>query len=1656
MRGTNVIVHKIFTCLIISVLLLGYMPAPANAGTSVVDHTTLHTPASWPTSFIAYTDADGNVFTDKNGEISPKYADITSGPNISGKNYGSQPSVYMKSDGSNMFFRMRIGKNPIKNSKFLNTNYLVSIGTLTVNHNHWDSALVVGFNGNANGSYVYLTKNGNSITKVYDVTASGSATDANQGAEVVPVSDGTGQYFLDFQVPISELAEFTDTNGNEFQGTTPIRLFYATSQANNLAVINKDYVGTYDSGGTVTPGPAGPAVPTDLAASEITQTSFTLTWTATPGATSYKVYKDGSLYASPTTNTASITGLTPSTTYSLTVSAVNANGEGVKSTALPVTTLPAVPTGPPLKVLEVQPGTTYDLTELLLSKAFPNNPADITQMSMPEFISKVEEINGKYDVVYIGNNPSGTQYSALGTAPTKLPQGGLNNGSGTSKEYYSDNDITNRRANVLKDFVYSKQLTIFAQSIFESRSTNPKLYDNFISFKNNSTYPNFVTVDTNITNNLITSFSQYVNSNIGKRPVLAINSQPSIYDGTDASYQEVKSLGFRFDINNKTSLDNMVAKLYIDINGDGIYNASDDYAGKSEVVYATGNLKSGTGYTINFHLSDSFVGLQPWKLELTDTSTATASSAGSKSYVTGATAFKGNSGDEVIIRLLQLIPSGNTFSIYSLSNINGQNLLYKDKVYKINVTEMNISNFNDAYSNSTPTPVPAKVNGVNTTAPTVLNGNYDMLIMGFADIYGGGDLTNTNAINALKSFIATNQSVMLTHDTLTFQVNSPNTWGYNITQNFRRLIGQQRYYRTAPDSNRTYDPMPYSSKDSYGFTNLTLGRYNNGVANNGNTFETSTETHKINDNLVTQFPFPLEDITVSATHFQYFQLDLEDKSVVPVYTLTNAGSSMYNHPGDGRNDYYTYTKGNITFSGTGHSTVNSIEEEKMFVNTIIKASRGANHAPALEVNGITDGMNIANTLPNIDFSFTATDIDLNDQYQNADIYLATSSDGTTFSDYQNVQHFSAADIDVSKRIKSGISQSVSVPTVDTSIKAYKVKVVVYDSNNAETSKEIRLNSVQDPQIGIQNFNTSCLVGDTLTIPVNVTATATVLNETFKNISLQSTLTKPDNSSEKVYNTDYPDLTFSPNSSWPNNLQEKSFSLTFNTVGDYSILNKLDYKAYYGVDSNLSGMTARANEQSFTVNVRTGTIDVEVLDTSLRGIPGITVNVTGTGSTGSHTGTTVESGLASFTGLSSGSYTVTLVVPNGFSIEGNTSQTVTLSPSNSYEPIKFKLSGNLITNPSLTAQSGGSTTNVFLNEPLQTNVGLTLNRPASFIKLDLDNNLSDGSTMNVAINKVYLNGTEINFDIDPSNPMKIIPKQPDTSFPSGTYTINSTITLNGSSVHAGQSYTVTLSQMTSAKDASTGYEDNIDSVASPLIVNVVSGTIKIKVSDENGIGLTGITTNISGSAVPAITDSNGIALYAGLVGGTYSITLDVPEGREIVGNTSQTVSLTTASSPVQDITFTLKKLLLDKLISNAKITTKTGANSISVLENVPIQGNVKLDLSRPAKYLKMDFSNSTVKVQLSNLYCDNQGTQQPISFKADPDDSAKLLLNDPNAVFPGGTYSFDALITGATEDLIIKLTASAQDAADEYYIDSTNTETEATFLTITIGTAPPLH
>gem|GEM_PF-3385055 len=100
--------------------------------------------------------------------------------------------------------------------------------------------------------------------------------------------------------------------------------------------------------------------PTNLTATVISHNRIDLSWSAVSGAASYKVYRGGILIASPATNSYSDTGLSPKTTHSYTVSAVNIyGGESAQSSSISATTLAVgavfIPPTPPEVILEPSP-----------------------------------------------------------------------------------------------------------------------------------------------------------------------------------------------------------------------------------------------------------------------------------------------------------------------------------------------------------------------------------------------------------------------------------------------------------------------------------------------------------------------------------------------------------------------------------------------------------------------------------------------------------------------------------------------------------------------------------------------------------------------------------------------------------------------------------------------------------------------------------------------------------------------------------------------------------------------------------------------------------------------------------------------------------------------------------------------------------------------------------------------------------------------------------------------------------------------------------------------------------------------------------------------------------------------------------------------------
>ncbi|MDX1830014.1 MAG: endonuclease, partial [Lutibacter sp.] len=123
-------------------------------------------------------------------------------------------------------------------------------------------------------------------------------------------------------------------------------------QQNRNPFIDNPYLATLIWGGLVaedkwnmggTSDTEAPTAPTNLVASNVTDTSFDVNWTASTdntGVYDYLIYLDGTYLQTATTNTTSLTNLAPNTSYSVTIKARDASSNlSTESSALNVTTL---------------------------------------------------------------------------------------------------------------------------------------------------------------------------------------------------------------------------------------------------------------------------------------------------------------------------------------------------------------------------------------------------------------------------------------------------------------------------------------------------------------------------------------------------------------------------------------------------------------------------------------------------------------------------------------------------------------------------------------------------------------------------------------------------------------------------------------------------------------------------------------------------------------------------------------------------------------------------------------------------------------------------------------------------------------------------------------------------------------------------------------------------------------------------------------------------------------------------------------------------------------------------------------------------------------------------------------------------------------------
>ncbi len=565
------------------------------------------------------------------------------------------------------------------------------------------------------------------------------------------------------------------------------------------------------------------------------------------------------------------------------------------------------------------------------------------------------------------------------------------------------NDITRLKLNeIINSFINKGKPVILNSSTIVSHQGMLGRLEPYLSQSNVLTYSRNYWLGDIIFYGQVEAFFKNSNST---GPRFSLTTKPS---ETNA-YEDGDNLSFDFAVQKPTNIESRDIKARLSIDSD--FN---DQYDTDEIVKEIPVTSQNS--TITFELPKGYSGIRYWKLELIDNGT------GFKDYEKGMIKFVDQT---VELKVLQVTPNANyNSSLLNSRNMN-QSYLKKTNEYQINIDVANMDDFNGS-------------SGSNSHSQ--INGKYDMVIFGFGDEYNKTNL-NINSTRSLETFISSEQSVMFTHDTI-FQKQGENTYNYWLN-NFKAISGQ-----IEPKTNLGYN-APYPSNS----------------------------TAIVNSGIMTSYPFNMElersqkstwDKDIALTHNQYFTLNLEDSKVIPWYNIKSDQTNKPDNQGyrdinDSWNHYYTYSKGNITYSGTGHTNTGFPDwEQKLFVNTMYRAFLGSNHAPMITVLSPSEG-DVIPSNQNIELAYNIQDFDLKDKKLATKVFVNDRlvyeqnniSNGTTI--VQPIPHGLPEGGNAVIRIEA-IDAKGAKATKELNIKVVKLQTNLQVNRTVQTSNPIKVDA----------------------------------------------------------------------------------------------------------------------------------------------------------------------------------------------------------------------------------------------------------------------------------------------------------------------------------------------------------------------------------------------------------------------------------------------------------------------------------------------------------------------------------------------------------------------------------------------------------------------
>ena len=425
--------------------------------------------------------------------------------------------------------------------------------------------------------------------------------------------------------------------------------------------------------------------------------------------------------------------------------------------------------------------------------------------------------------------------------------------------------------------------------------------------------------------------------------------------------------------------------IYIDSDGDGIYSGSmkeqkevqaagdrgvstagEELTGAAVMDVTDGNgmavtdgkLYAGHSYVVTAPVPSNKRGIIPWKLELVNLANDSI-----RDSAVNYTAFEAADSAKETIHVLQmnLMPdmtkdAATYVNFADTTTVTGAKFAaYLSAVADFNVEIAFMENSdwyraygeNGSYAKSNHATKEEMVERFKAYLDDV-----DMLIIGYCDV--AAFTSDEVFYEAFMDFVNQGKSVILSHDLVHDDAISTE-YTDKVSQYdavIRTLAGQRRTREGVAVENEYMDNnvrmLIYYGAAEHIYDRVVPADtdfiWPNAVM--------TTQISLANRGQITSYPYALPDtITISGTHAQNFQLDLEYSDSGDVNVWYNLSGGLYDGRWqDARNNYYIYTKGNITYTGLGHLDDSLTDDEvKLFVNTMISSYRVTPEKPYIKV-----------------------------------------------------------------------------------------------------------------------------------------------------------------------------------------------------------------------------------------------------------------------------------------------------------------------------------------------------------------------------------------------------------------------------------------------------------------------------------------------------------------------------------------------------------------------------------------------------------------------------------------------------------------------------------------------------------------------------------